>query len=125
MESSWKEKQKAYFDNYGRKRKFISKWALYNEHKHYPVMYMDLQSDFNVGTILRTDPHESEHYLFKVTAAIGGTGTWGDVWSACDAIVRNARLAENGNLDKQHIHIVDFHKVSEAVYSVQLEKTSV
>jgi len=115
--------QASYLKHYKRKRNFQCAWGIYASHETYPMYYMENPSPFPIGTTLRTDPLDSK-YLFSTTATIGGEGTWGDVWSACDAVLRNARLIATGKLDKKTKIIEDFIKVSENVYAIQTHEIS-
>lgn len=53
---------------------------------------------------------------YDCEAVVGGTGTWQDVWIACDAAIRNARNDE-GNPD-HHIYIEGFERVEPGVWRV-------
>ena len=76
---------------------FASHWGLFVDQDNAPVD-MSLLSDFAPGTVIvkkrenicrhqvGDDYHNREHWF---TATIGGRGTWYDVWTACDTLIRN------------------------------------
>jgi len=89
LKDLWEEREdeefRQYTDRYAKERNFKSVWFMNN--KKHKIKSMEDPSPFKLGSIVKL-----EKCCFVTKAAIGGKATWGDVWSACDAVIRNALM---------------------------------
>ena len=102
------EKEMEYFDDYGRTHGFRTNWSMYHQ-----GIEFDQPSPYAPGTLIT---NRCNTWCYDTEAVVGGTGTWGDVWVACDSVIRNAR-DDQGNPD-HHIFIEGFEKNSDGSWNV-------
>ena len=59
---------------------------------------MDAQSPCRLGAVIR---NECSVWGYSASAQVGGTGTWGDVYKACDLALRGS-VNKDGHSDHHH-----------------------
>jgi len=91
-----------YANEYGKERNYKSVWFWCGPHK---IQNFEQRSPFKLGSIVKLTK-----CCFVTKAAIGGQGTWGDVWSACDAVIRNGLIFSPHDVK---LYIEDLHQDAE------------
>lgn len=100
------DKFERYLSTYGEQRSFESVWAVKRE--LYPMETMDECSSFKTGNKMTLTQKYHPEFCHSTSGVVGGHGTWGDVWSACDSAIRNLKWnTVYGNYDRR-VHILDF-----------------
>jgi len=89
------------FMRYRKIHNFQSMWAIDT------VTSLDAKSPFPVGDILFVS--KKWDMPFDVTAPVSGSGTWKDVWVACDSVIRNI---QHFSSVKNNMYILGFKKMS-------------
>jgi hypothetical protein len=97
-----------YFDTYGKGCGFKTRWSLFDK----GIKFGEL-SEFAPGTVIT---NRCGVWGYDTEAVVGGRGTWGDVWLACDSAIRNARDDE-GNPD-HHVFIEGFERNKDGTWNV-------
>lgn len=110
------EEQMDYHDRWSERMGFVSRWSIYDGDDIFGVRYegsLTKKSPFVPGTIIR---NHCKVWGYDTSAVVGGEGTWGDVWVACDSVIRNATNDE-GNRD-HHVFIEGFERMEGVGYRV-------